>query len=178
MSLDERKWLVVRSRRFYLLNNTLYHKGVDGIWQHAVRQFEKEGIWRKTQCGIVGGHYVGEAMARRIWSSGLWWATTTKDAVKYCRQCSLCQWIRQPTEKDRMAFQPVLPLKPSQKWSLDLVSAFKPTVIRTGKIQYIIVATTIVWNGSKPNPYKIILQHRQQNSFTKIYGAGSTLHLN
>ena len=31
LSTDERKRLVVRSRNFCLLNNTLYHKGADGI---------------------------------------------------------------------------------------------------------------------------------------------------
>ena len=36
MSLDERKRLAVRSQNFYLLNDTLYHKGADGIWQRAV----------------------------------------------------------------------------------------------------------------------------------------------
>ena len=51
-----------------------------------------------------------------------------------------------------MAFQPVLPLKPSQKWGLDLLSAFKPTVIRTGKIQYTIVTTDYCtkWVEAKP----------------------------
>ena len=46
MSLDERKRLVVRSRKFYLLNDTLYHKGIDGIWRRTVRQFEKEFYWK------------------------------------------------------------------------------------------------------------------------------------
>ena len=36
MSLDERKRLAVRSQNFYLLNDTLYHKGADGIWRRAV----------------------------------------------------------------------------------------------------------------------------------------------
>ena len=85
MSLDKRKRLAVRSRNFCLRNNTLYHKGADGIWWWAVRQFEKEAIVRETHCGIVGGHYAGEATAKKIWSSGLWWPTTTKDAVEYCR---------------------------------------------------------------------------------------------
>ena len=31
MSLDERKQLVVRSQKFCLLEDTLYHKGADGI---------------------------------------------------------------------------------------------------------------------------------------------------
>ena len=33
---DERKWLAVRSRNFCLLNDTLYHKGADGIWRRAM----------------------------------------------------------------------------------------------------------------------------------------------
>ena len=31
MTLDERKWLAVRSRNFCPLKETLYHKGGDGI---------------------------------------------------------------------------------------------------------------------------------------------------
>ena len=44
LSADERKRLAVCSWNFCLLNNTLYHKGADGIWRRAVRQFEKSVI--------------------------------------------------------------------------------------------------------------------------------------
>ena len=44
----------------------------------------------------------------------------------------------QPTEKDRMPFQPVLPLEPFQKWGLDFVGPFKPAALKTGNL-YIIV---------------------------------------
>ena len=94
----------------------------------------------EAHCGIVGGHYVGETTARKIWNSCLWWPTTSKDTVDYCRQCDLCQRTDQRTEKDRMPHQPQLPLEPFQKWSLDFVGPFKPTVARTGN-RCIIVAT-------------------------------------
>ena len=63
-----------------------------------------------------------------------------KDAVEYCRKCGLCQRIGKSTEKDRMSFQPVLPLEPFQKWGLDFMGPFKPAAARTGN-RYIIVAT-------------------------------------
>ena len=63
-----------------------------------------------------------------------------KDAIDYCQKCDLCQRMGQPTEKDRMSFQPVLPLEPFHKWDLDFVGPFKPTVVRTCN-RYIIVAT-------------------------------------
>ena len=42
MALDEHKRLAVRIQNFCLLKETLYHKGADGIWRGAVRQFEAE----------------------------------------------------------------------------------------------------------------------------------------
>ena len=112
MSLDKRKRLAVRSRNFCLRNNTLYHKGADGIWRRAVRQFEKQAILRETHCVVTGRHYAGEVTSQKIWSSGLWWPTTTKDAVEYCQECDLCQQMGQPTKKDRMPFESILPLEP------------------------------------------------------------------
>ena len=43
-SLDERKTIAVRSQNLCLLNDTLYYKAADGIWRHAVQQFEKAEI--------------------------------------------------------------------------------------------------------------------------------------
>ena len=83
MSLDERKRLAVRNWNICLLNDTLYHKGVDGIWRRVVRHFEKEGILRETHYRIVRGHYAGVATTKKIWSSGVWWPAITKYAVEY-----------------------------------------------------------------------------------------------
>jgi hypothetical protein len=105
-----------------------------------VRSDEKDLILREAHCGIAGGHYAGEATARKIWQSGLWWPTTMRDAVKYSRECDLCQRLGQPTEQARMPHHPVLPLEPFQKWGLDFVGPFKPPAMRTGN-RYIIVAT-------------------------------------
>ena len=151
MSIDERKRLALRSPNFCILNDTLYYKGADEIWWCAVRHFEKDRILQETHCGIAGGHYIRQATAKKIWSSGLWWPTITKDVVEYSRQCDLCQRIRQQTEKDRMPFQPILPLEPFQKWALDFVGLFKPATLRTEN-RYITVATDYYtkWLEAKP----------------------------
>ena len=74
-----------------------------------------------------------------------------KDVIDYCRKCDLWQRIGQPTEKDRMPFEPVLPLEPFQKWILDFVGPFKPVTLRTSNL-YIIVTTYYCkkWVEAKP----------------------------
>ena len=72
LSADERKRLAVCSKNFCLLNDTLYHKGADGIWRRAVRQFEKPVILKESHYDIAGGHYAGDTTARKIWNNGLW----------------------------------------------------------------------------------------------------------
>ena len=55
-----------------------------------------------------------------------------KDAIDYFRKCDLCQQMGQPTERDRMPFQLVLPLEPFHKWGLDFFGPFKPVAVGTG----------------------------------------------
>ena len=89
MQTDEKKQLVVRSRNFNLLTGTLYYKGSDAICRWSVCDDEKETVLREAHCGIVGGHYAGDATARKIWQAGLCWPTTQKDAQAYYRECDL-----------------------------------------------------------------------------------------
>ena len=135
MDWDEQKRLAVWTRHFCLIHDTLYHKGADGIWWRAVRSDEKEKILREAHCGIAG-----DATARKIWQSGLWWPTTLKDIIRYSKECDLLQRLGQPPEQARMPHHPVLPLEPFQKWGLDFVRPFKPPAMRTGN-RYIIPAT-------------------------------------
>ena len=140
MRTDKKKRLAVRSRNFYLIQDMLYHKGSDGIRCRCICNDEKEAILREAHCGIAGGHYAGDATARKVWQVGLWWPTTQRDAQQYCRECDLCQRLGKPIEQACMPHQSVLPLEPIQKWGLDFVGPFTPAAARTG-IKYILVAT-------------------------------------
>ena len=77
---------------------------------------------------------------RKVWKRSLWWPTTLKDAVRYSKECDLCQRLGQPTEQAQMPHHPVFPLELFQKWGLDFVRPFKTLAMRTGN-QYIIVVT-------------------------------------
>ena len=72
MGREERKRLGVRARAYCLFHGNLYPKSADRIWRRVVRIDEQDEILREAYCGIVGGHYAGEATARKVWQSGLW----------------------------------------------------------------------------------------------------------
>ena len=76
LTLHAKRRLAVKSQNFCLVPDTLHHKGSNSIWRRVVQKFEKEIILRKTHNGIAKGHYVGDATARKVWQSGLWWPTT------------------------------------------------------------------------------------------------------
>ena len=115
MRTDEKKRLAARSQNFCLIQDTLYHKESNGIWHRCIRNDKKEAILREAHCGIVGGHYAGDATTRKVWQAGQWWSTTQRDAQQYCRECDLCQRLGQPIEQARMPHQLVLPLELFQK---------------------------------------------------------------
>ena len=71
MRTDKKKRLAVWSCNFYLVEDTSYHKGTDGIWRICSRSDEKETVLRKGHYGIAGGHYARDTTTRKIWQVGL-----------------------------------------------------------------------------------------------------------
>ena len=126
MQMDEKKRLVVRSKNFCLIQDTLYHKGSNEISSRCICSEEKEAILREAHFRIADGHYAGDATTRKVWQAGLWLPTTQRDSQQYCQECDPCQRLGQPTEYAHMPQQPGLPLEPFQKWGLDFVPVPSP----------------------------------------------------
>jgi hypothetical protein len=90
LSKAERKRLGVRSQAFSLMNDSLYHKSADGVWRQVVQKDKQEDMLRECHNEVAGGHYAGDVTARKVWQSGLWWATVMRDAHLFAKECDLC----------------------------------------------------------------------------------------
>ena len=86
MGKEQRKRIEVRGWAYCLYHGNLYNKSADEIWRRVVRSDEQKEILREVHCGITGGHYAGEATARKVWQSRLWWKTVIRDAHRHTKE--------------------------------------------------------------------------------------------
>ena len=56
-------------------------------------EHEQKVVLKEVHEGITGGHFAGNATARKVMSAGLWWPTLFKDAARHAKVCDPCQRI-------------------------------------------------------------------------------------
>ena len=55
-----------------------------------------------------------------------WWPHIFRDCKAYVKRRDTCQWMGKPVPRDNMALQPIIPLKPFEKWGIDFVCPISP----------------------------------------------------
>lgn len=141
-SKRDRKKLLLEAAPYTLLGGALYKKGKDGVLRRCLDHLETGLVLKACHDEPCGGHFAGDETARKILLAGYWWPTLHKDSFNYCRQCDVCQRMGKPTKTGAMPLNPILPLKPFEKWGIDFVGPFEPTKKRHN--QYILVCTDYV----------------------------------
>ena len=167
--IDEKKWVVVRSRLFCLLYDTMYYKGVDDIWRQIVRQFKINVFLRKAHNSIVGGNLLeiqlpakyGRA-AFRGWQHRRMWCRSVSN-VTYAREWT-SQW-----NKPRSLTNQFFRSNPSRSgnlifWDPSNQSWLEP-VINISSSQ-----PTTTPNESKLKLSKTTQLHPRPNSYTNTFG--------
>mgnify|MGYP000105413119 CR=1 FL=1 len=169
---DAWKKLVLHCRQFSLVDGLVYYVPTDDILHRVARHHEIPAILASCHSGITGGHYARDVTIHKVWQSGLWWPTVTRDATSFTKTCDVYQRTGQPAPGARMPHRPVLPLEPFQKWGLDFMGPFNPPMAQTGN-QYFLMATDYSTKWVEANHYGTTRPAIRRNSCTRTSGVGS-----
>ena len=83
--------LLHKCGQYTLIDNTLYKRGKDDILRRCIYKYEIPIILEGCHSDVCGGHFAGEATARKVLLAGYWWPKLFTDANYYARKCDPCQ---------------------------------------------------------------------------------------
>jgi hypothetical protein len=80
ISRDDRRRIRYQAKKYLIVNNTLYHRGVDNILLRCLTHEEDKSILKDCHSGACGGHLSGLATTQKILRAGYFWPSI----FKYC----------------------------------------------------------------------------------------------
>lgn len=90
-SHEERRWLDLHSKDYLIIENTLYHHGVDCILCCFLTREEAEKTLNDCHGGECGGHLSRLETTQKILHAGYFWPLIFKDCVEVVKKCHSCQ---------------------------------------------------------------------------------------
>ena len=90
VSRDERQRLCHVSKKYLIVDNTLYHRGVDSILRCCLTHEEAEVVLNDFHGGACGGHLSGLSTAQNILRAGYFWLSIFKDCVDVVKRWHPC----------------------------------------------------------------------------------------
>jgi hypothetical protein len=137
ISREERRRIRHHARRYLILGDTLYRRGIDTILRRCLIHEEAERVLNDCHLGACGGHLSGMATAQKILRAGYFWPSIFKDCIEAVKKCPPCQIFNKKARTHPTALHPIIAIGPFSKWGIDFMQC-KPT--SAGGHSYIIVA--------------------------------------
>jgi hypothetical protein len=86
-SHEERRRIHHHSRRYLIIDNTLYRCGIDTILRQCLIHAEAEQVLNDCHLGAYGCHLSGMATAQNILCANYFWPSIFKDCIEAVKKC-------------------------------------------------------------------------------------------
>jgi hypothetical protein len=137
LSRDDRRRVRYQAKKYTIVDDTLYHRGIDSILRRCLNHEEAKLVLNDCHKGAYGGHLSGLATTQKILRVGYFWPTIFKDCIEVIKKCHPYQVFTRKMRSHPTPLHPVITVGPFTKWGVDFVDC-NPTSARGH--QHIIVA--------------------------------------
>jgi hypothetical protein len=135
ISREERRRIRHHSRRYLILDDTLYHRGIDTILRRCLIHEEAERILNDCRLGACGGHLFRMATAQKILRAGYFWPSIFKDCIEAVKKCPPCQIFNKKACTHPTALHPIIAIDPFSKWGIDFMQC-KPISVEGARLHH------------------------------------------
>jgi hypothetical protein len=137
ISRDEHRRICQHSKRYLIINDTLYRCGIDTFLRHCLTHDEAERVLNDCHLGACGGHLSRVATTQKILRVSYFWPSIFKDCIEAVKRCPLCQVFQKKARTHPDLLHPIVAVDPFAKQGIDFMQC-NPTLV--GGHGYIIVA--------------------------------------
>jgi len=136
LSRDDWRRVRYQAKKYTIVSDTLYHRGIDSILRHCLTHEEDELVLNHFHKGACGGHLSGLATSQKILRAGYFWPTIFKDCIEVIKKCHPCQVFTQKMRLHPTPLHQVITVDPFTKWGVYFIDCNLTSV---GGYKHIIV---------------------------------------
>ena len=133
---DEHRHILHHAKSYIIINDTLYHHGIDAILWHWLTHEEAEIVLNVCYSRACGGHLSGRPTIQNILHAGYFCSSIFKDCMEAVKKFPPCQLFQSKKRTHLDPLHPIINFGPFAKWGIDFMNC-KPTF--AGVHGYIIV---------------------------------------
>lgn len=146
---DDRLRIIHLAQHYLIVDDSLYHRGVDTVLRQCIIHEEAERIMNDCHSGACGGHLSGLATAQKILHPGYFWPTIFKYCISTVKKCHPCQIFSRKMHAHPAPLHPAVVVGPFTKWGIDFTMCNPPSAAGH---HYIIVAVDYFTKWAKAIP--------------------------
>ena len=109
------------SKNYLIVDNTLYHRGVNSILRRCLTHEEAEVVLNDCHGGACGGHLYGLSTAQKILRAIYFWLSIFKDCVNAVKKCHPFQVFARNMRLHPTPLHPIVTTGPFTKWGLNFM---------------------------------------------------------